>query len=234
MTAFLLRILGYVAVAFIATTPAYAALVTYDFAGSFGPPAALRPIPGVAEGDPFSGTFVFDGDVLVGGTLNVPNVPDPDPPGSGTPGFFSGPVTATSETSGSSFVTVSDGDGSIGESDSLFIQLKPTVPVPWPLGSGGGSITFWSILLTDSDGSVFPGNSFPSSAPDFTAWDETSFSMFREGSGCGDTNCSASGTLTSFQIRGSSSIPEPGSLELLLLALGVGVWSASRKRAYPK
>jgi PEP-CTERM motif len=209
--------------------PVRAALITFEFSGSFGSSGVGVGIP---DGAQFFGSYTFS---------------DMAGPGSG---FYEHESSELRISSGGSTIFDSlitlrqlggirvvpgtpamNGDPPI--SDQYSFLHNPQETVDWPVGLS--TVTNWGFELGESDGSVFTSDALPLTPPPLSRFDFLSFALLIDGINCQgqpqDASCRVAGTLASLTAANGSTVPEPGSILLVLSSVGLALLFARRRRA---
>jgi len=199
--------------AFCGPTPAQAALVSYDFAGTFT--VASDPLTsfGISAGDTFAGSFTYDTSlsVISSGPGNVLY----EQPAPIAPSAFSVAVNGVQYTAADSSaplrIQVTDNSG--GLKDQFVYLTVFSGSLVHPL-SGSYPFSTMALSLRDDSNTVFNSTAIPSSL-DLNDFDVAMFSINLSQ----DLGDPASETLFLGTITSLTSVPEPGSLMLMLTAL---------------
>ncbi len=203
---------------------AFAAPITFEFSGRVSQAPTLDPA------DPFGGAIDV-GTTFTGRYSFDPAAPDL------APGAQTGSYNAVGAPYGLRLVF-----GSAGVFDVAFDEVAIGIgndfsgadfyTVIAPLLAPDFGLTA-SLVLTDSDGSVFTGAGLPAGAPALDAFETRQFSLIgsRPNSDSSVTQIEIVGTVDSLACSAGCAVPEPGSV--LLAATGLAALLARRRAPRP-
>ena len=199
--------------AFCGSAPAEAALVSYNFSGAITTASDPLASFGISPGDTFAGSFTYDTSLSVvsSGPGNVLyEQPVPIAP-SALSVTVNGVQYAAANSSAPLRIQVTNNAG--GLQDQFVYHTVFAGSLVQPL-SGSYPFSNMALSLHDSSGTVFSSTAIPSSL-DLTDFDVAMFSINLSQ----DLGDPASETLFLGTITWLTSVPEPGSLMLMLTAL---------------
>lgn len=193
--------------------PAQAALVSYNFAGAIT--SASDPLAsfGIVTGDPFVGSFTYD--TSLGIASSGPGNVLYEQPAPIAPMNFSvtinGVQYAAANSSAPLSIQVTDNAGGLQDQFGYHTVFGGSLVHPL---SGSYPFSNMALVLRDTSATVFSSTAIPSSL-DLNDFDDNGFSLnLTQELGNLESETLFLGTITSL-----TSVPEPGSLLLLLTAL---------------